>query len=42
MLIKQANRLSKKKLQELNDNLKIEDYRHVIDVVVKENNLILL
>ena len=42
ILIEKASRLSKKKLQELNDNIKIDDYKHIIDIVAKENNLILV
>lgn len=42
ILIEKASKLSKKKLQELNDNLKIDDYKHIIDIVAKENNLNLI
>lgn len=42
ILIEKASRLSEKKLQELNNNIKIEDYKHIIDIVAKENDLILI
>lgn len=42
VFIEKANRLSQKKLDDLNNNINIEKYKHIIDIVAKENNLILL
>lgn len=42
MLIEKATRLSEKKLQEFNNKIKIDDYKHIVDIVAKENGLILL
>lgn len=41
ILLEKATRLSRKKLEELNKCINIEKYKHIIDIVAEENNLIL-
>lgn len=42
IFLESAKRLSKKRLAELTKNIDINDYKHIIDEIANQNNLILL